>query len=322
MPPPSEIPRYNPNVFSRLYPWYSDTRLDLTEPEQAVVAESAARYEQFAPLIGSLALATHRQITGDPAPLGEDTGIDSIAYQLQADNKLYVVRFSKGFDPEENVETVKLRVRNLARARAFQIPHLEYLTAHSVMDDAVVTEWASGTPADELSPDDILAIPDDVLTSLRETATKMETAGLALDIMWGASGIEFEEPLDKVIAHYDSTKGPTYFDLVNREEDPSRVNEAGLHYAQLLTSMVATNAPLDPTAFRFSRLTLPEVTSRLHLLDRGYRTLRKTWRLSTGADWLERTAGRMVQTLPPPEHALVMSRVEKYAIPINYRQEY
>jgi hypothetical protein len=325
-----EVPGGDPNYFTHVNVWYSDEPLVITEAEQAILAESAARYGQFARAVTEVAPAAKRKIEGtiqasDPYPLGGDEGLDSIAYRISVNDQDYVVRFSKGPNPQENVDTLKARLRHLARAQAFQIPYLEQLTTYSAPDDAIVTEWAKGKPSSMLSLDDIDNIPDSLLLGLQETATGMQAAGLALDIMWGGSGIESEEPFERVVAHYDtSTKQPTYFDVTDVAEELGRENEAGRHYAELLTTLVATGAMLDPGVERlYAPFSLTGAVSVIKFLDRGYRMLQEKWPHSSGLGWLERTAGRIVQDLPPSlEIGTTVARVHNLTIPLDYRQDY
>jgi hypothetical protein len=319
----------NPNVFSQINVWYSDEPLVVTPEERAVLAASAQEYDQFAATVAEIAPAVRRHMHGempdpsDPEPLGGDAGVEVSAYGIEHNGRQYVARFPKGPDAGESVEGIKQRLRNLARARVFTIPHLEVLSAHTLVEEPVViTEWAQGVPANELSPHTIEAVPERILASLQQTAIKMEAAGLALDIIWGAEGIEAEEPLKRVVSHYDEATGPTYFDITNTEEDEERINEAGRHFAELVTAMVATGVPLDPEATAYRQLTFREVAARIALFDRAYRTIQQLWPESTGLGWLERTTGRMIQTLSPLEGGLLIGRGDRYTLPLTYRQDY
>src|SRR4051812_32382975 len=105
-----EVPGGDPNYFTHVNVWYSDEPLVITEAEQAILAESAARYGQFARAVTEVAPAAKRKIEGtiqasDPYPLGGDEGLDSIAYRISVNDQDYVVRFSKGPNPQENVDT-------------------------------------------------------------------------------------------------------------------------------------------------------------------------------------------------------------------------
>jgi hypothetical protein len=202
----------------------SDEERGATQKEAGILAA----FDNFVPAIDRLQSDIEKDKVSS---LGG--GVHSMVYPIEVNDKKYVVRM---VNPNSKSVVVGSIIHDhvAAGARATGIPGMEKITAASYAKNMVVSEFIDAKKISNLSPTEILQIPDEHLDKLRATREQASARGIKFDahydnllydpesgftdIDYGIAGAAFDkvEAMASIISSLELTEHELY------EDDPMR----------------------------------------------------------------------------------------------------